>query len=411
MQPDGPSSPHLTYCTNIHPGQSWETVRENFDRYILPVRERVAPGIPFGVGLRLSAEAAETLQEPETFAEFRSYLIQNGLYIFTINGFPYGTFHGQPVKEDVYLPNWMQPERLEYTNRLADLLADLLPDEVDGTVSTVPGAFAPLVRNEEDAERMATQMALHAVHLRRILDRSGRRIALAIEPEPCCHLETVADTITFFERHLFGEAAAGTAAAELGVSAATAQQILRDHLTVCFDACHMAVEFDGAAEALAAFREAGIRIGKFQISAGLQVEWTGDVSADASLREELAGFADPVYLHQVVERRRSGELRRFLDLPEALEAAAGDAEPREWRIHFHVPLFRSELGSFRSTQGYVKELIRLLEGGDSEQHWEVETYTWDVLPEEFRAEGVVAAVARELGWVIDEMRAARARSR
>lgn len=410
MQPAGPSSPHLTYCTNIHPGESWETVRENFDRYILPIRERVAPGVPFGVGLRLSAEAAETLQEPESFAEFRAYLVQNGLYVFTINGFPYGTFHGQPVKEDVYLPNWMQQERLDYTNRLADLLAGLLPEGIAGTVSTVPGAFAPLVRHEEDAERIAVQMAKHAVHLRRIRDRVGRRIALAIEPEPCCHLETVEDTVTFFERHLFGEAATGTVASELGVSTATAEQILREHLTVCFDACHMAVEFDEAAEALAAFRAAGIRIGKYQISAGLQVEWTGEADADAALRESLAGFADPVYLHQVVERRRTGELRRFLDLPEALEAAAADSKPREWRIHFHVPLFRAELGPFRSTQGYLKELIRLLEGGDAEQHWEVETYTWDVLPEEFRAEGVVAAVARELGWVIDEMRAVRAGS-
>ena len=409
MQPDGASSPHLTYCTNIHPGESWETVRENFDRFILPVRELVAPGAPFGVGLRLSAEAAAALDQPDALAEFRSYLAQNGLYVFTINGFPYGTFHGQPVKEDVYLPNWMQQERLEYTNRLADLLAALLPDGVDGTISTVPGAFAPLVRNPEDARRITVLMARHAAHLHSIHQRTGRHIALAIEPEPCCHLETVDDTVAFFRDHLFSESARDAVVKELGISAAAAEQVLREHLTVCFDACHMAVEFDGAADALAAFRDAGISIGKFQISAGLQVDWSGDPAADATLRESLAGFADPVYLHQVVERRPDGSLRRFLDLPQALDATAGDRGPREWRIHFHVPLFRSELGPFRSTQGYLKELIGLLDGGDGEQHWEVETYTWDVLPEEYRAGGVVADVARELQWVIDEMRAARAR--
>ena len=409
MQPDGPSSPHLTYCTNIHPGESWETVRENFDRYILPVREMVAPQAPFGVGLRLSAEAAAALAQPEALAEFRSYLAQHGLYIFTINGFPYGPFHGQPVKEDVYLPNWMQQERLDYTNRLADLLDALLPDGIRGTISTVPGAFAPLVRNEEDAQRIAILMARHAAHLHSIHQRTGRHIALAIEPEPCCHLETVADTVAFFRDHLFSGAAADAVVAELGISAASATQILHEHLTVCFDACHMAVEFDDAAEALATFREAGITIGKFQISAGLQVAWTGVPEEDASLRESLASFSDPVYLHQVVERRPDGELRRFLDLPEALEATDGDREPREWRIHFHVPLFRDQLGPFRSTQGYLKELIGLLDGGDADQHWEVETYTWDVLPEEYRAGGVVADVARELQWVIDEMRSARAR--
>lgn len=409
MQPDGPSSPHLTYCTNIHPGESWQAVRENFDRYTLPIRDLVSPNLPFGVGLRLSAAAAEELSRPEELAEFRSYLIQNGLYIFTLNGFPYGPFHGQPVKEDVYLPNWMQDERLEYTNLLANLLRDLLPDEIDGTVSTVPGAFAPLITSPEEVQKMAAQMARHAVHLHRIREESGKWISLALEPEPCCHLETIDETVTFFQRDLFGDPAIQVAAGELGLSAAAAEQVLRDHLTVCFDACHMAVEFEEPAEALAKLRSAGIRVGKYQISAGLRVEFSGEQNHDAELRAQLSEFADPVYLHQVVERRQDGEIRRFLDLPQALEAAAEDRTPREWRIHFHVPLFREELGPFQSTQPYLRELIQHLEGGDDDQHWEVETYTWDVLPEEFRNEEVATAVAREIGWVADQIRSARRR--
>lgn len=407
MQPDGAGSPHLTYCTNIHPGQTWSTVRENFDRYVLPIRERVAPGRPFGVGLRLSAEAAAELVQPDQLSSFREFLTRNDLYVFTLNGFPYGPFHGQPVKEEVYLPNWMQPERLAYTDDLASLLHTLLPEGVAGTISTVPGAFAPLVAAQEDVERMAVQMARHASNLHEIRESSGKEIALALEPEPCCYLETVEQTVRFFEEHLFGRRAVEVLVGEVGVGREEAEEILRRHLTVCFDACHMAVEFEEPAAALAAFRGAGIRIGKFQISAGLRLEFSGERQHDAELRRQLEGFADPVYLHQVVERRADGELRRYLDLPEALRAAAADGGAREWRIHFHVPLFREQLGAFQSTQPYLRELIELLDGGSSDQHWEVETYTWDVLPEEFRSEGVVTAVAREIDWVANRMREAR----
>ncbi|HEX6070803.1 MAG TPA: metabolite traffic protein EboE [Longimicrobiaceae bacterium] len=403
MKPDGAHSPHLTYCTNIHPGESWAQVRANFDRYVLPIREQLAPDRPFGLGLRLSAEAARELAAEDTLAEFRTFLDRHRLYVFTLNGFPYGPFHGQPVKEEVYLPNWMQPERLAYTDELASLLETLLPDGVDGTISTVPGAFAPLVAGGADVQRMAEQMARHAAHLHRIHERSGRHIALALEPEPCCYLETVAETVAFFQEELFGPRAVATLREEIGGSAGEAERLLREHLTVCFDACHMAVEFEEPGAALAAFESAGIRIGKYQISAGLRLRFSGDAAADAELRRALEEFADPVYLHQVVERGADGRLRRFLDLPEALRAAARDTSAREWRIHFHVPLFREELGPFQSTQPYLKDLIGQLADGPGGAHWEVETYTWDVLPPEFRGEGVVTAVVRELRWVLEQM--------
>jgi len=407
MKPDGPSSPHLSYCTNIHPAESWATVRENFDRYVLPVREQVSPGEPFGLGLRLSGQASEELTAPAALDEFREFLDQNGLYVFTLNGFPYGPFHGQPVKEDVYLPNWMQSERLAYTDRLANLLEILLPEGMDGTISTVPGAFAALIGGEADVERMTLNLVRHAVHLRRIEERSGKHLSLALEPEPWCYLERVDQTVTFFREHLFGPRAVEEVRSLTGGSVSEAEELLRKHLTVCFDGCHMAVEFEEPRAALRAFEAEGVRIGKYQISAGLHLTFSGDAATDAGLRAQLAEFADSVYLHQVVERRENGEIRRYLDLPEALAAAATDATPREWRVHFHVPLFREQLGPFRSTQAYLRELIGLLGGGTPDAHWEVETYTWGVLPEEYRSEGVVAAVARELRWVIDEIRAVR----
>jgi sugar phosphate isomerase/epimerase len=391
------TSVHLSYCTNIHPGESWPEVRANLERYLLPVRERVAPGQPFGVGLRLSAQAAQALGTPEALDELRSFLAAHDLYVFTINGFPYGPFHGRPVKEQVYLPDWLDAERLAYTDQLADILAALVPEEIEGTISTVPGAFAPRVGGEADQERMAHALLDHVAHLVRLRETAGRRIALALEPEPCCFLETIDEAVRFFERFLFSADAVARLAGATKLSRAAAEAAIREHLGVCLDACHMAVEFEDPARVLDALRAAGIRVPKVQVTAGLRVVvHEGD---DATL-DALAAFADDVYLHQVVERSADGTLTRHLDLPQALAAArrSKGRGTREWRVHFHVPVFRERYGVFEGTQAYVAELLRLVRERDVSRHFEAETYTWDVLPEEFRREGIVAGIAREVEW-------------
>jgi sugar phosphate isomerase/epimerase len=399
-----PGQPHLTYCTNIHAAESWPEVRQNVERHVVAVKARLAPDRRFGVGLRLSARASETLAEPEELAAFRELLQAHGLYVFTINGFPYGVFHGTRVKEDVYLPDWLDESRLAYTDRLATLLADLLPDEpgLEGSVSTVPGAYKARVTGAADAARMAELMLRHVATLHGIHSRTGRTISLALEPEPCCFLETVAETIRFFEDHLFAASAVTRLAALTALGRSESERALRRHLGVCFDACHMAVEFEEPELSLRAFRSAGIRIGKIQISAGLRVPLP---RPDRAILDALRPFAEGVYLHQVVERTGGG-LTRFLDLPQALEAVDGSPEqPREWRIHFHVPLFRERLGRFLNTQDYLREVLALLRREPHTGHFEVETYTWDVLPEEHRREDIVTAVTRELQWVLEQMAA------
>ena len=389
------SHSHLTYCTNIHPGETWDEVRENLVRYLVPVRERFAPGVPFGVGLRLSAESAWALGEPDQLEELRGFLRAHDLYVFTINGFPYGPFHGRPVKEAVYQPDWLEPERLAYTDRLADILAALVPEGVEGTISTVPGAFAPRVDGERDAERMAAAMLAHAAHLVRVHAATGRQIALALEPEPCCYLETIAETVSFFERHLLSRDAIAGFAQATHLDLVAAEEAIRRHVGVCLDSCHMAVEFEEPAAVLEALERAGIRVPKMQVTAGLRVQIPEN---DSSALDALGAFADDVYLHQVVERRADGRLVRYLDLPQALAASREVPGAREWRVHFHVPVFRERYGQFEGTQEYVSELVGLVRERTDCRHFEVETYTWGVLPEEFTREGIVAAVVRELEW-------------
>jgi sugar phosphate isomerase/epimerase len=392
---------HLTYCSNIHPGETWTEVRANLERYVPAVRDQVAPGQPFGIGLRLSAQAARALSAPAVLQEFRDFMQRNALYVFTINGFPYGTFHGTRVKADVYLPDWRDEERLRYTDELAELLAKLLPDDaqLEGSVSTVPGAFKPLISGVADVERIADHMLRHVARLVDIESRTGRRIALAIEPEPHCYLETIDETVRFFKDHLFSQAAVRRLSGLTGLEPAAAAAALHDHIGVCLDLCHTAVEFEDPAGCLTRLDDAGIRVTKLQISAGLRLRELTPVALQA-----LRQFDDAVYLHQVVESGPAG-VTRFADLPEAF--ASLNARPRaaEWRVHFHVPIFLDRLEAFSSTRDFIEQVLLLHRSRPLSCHLEVETYTWGVLPPQLRTDAMEDAIARELNWVKKELAA------
>jgi hypothetical protein len=397
--PDGAPA-HLTYCTNIHPGESWAEVRANLERYVLRVRDLVAPAERFGVGLRLSALAAEQLRAPEELRNFRDFLDANALYVFTVNGFPYGDFHGVRIKEKVYRPDWLEEPRLRYSDTLADILAELLPDEDDlyGSLSTVPVAYRPRASSEAHFEAAVSLLMHHVAHLARVRSRTGKLLVLALEPEPECVLETCAHAAAFFERRLLARPALAMLARLLGESAAAAEDTVRNHLGVCLDACHAAVEFEDPDGAVDTLQHAGIRIAKIQLSAGLRIR-----RPDERALAHLHAFADDLYLHQVVQRRGT-ELVRFHDLPDALAAAndgagAGD----EWRVHFHVPLHRERLGDLEGTQPFLRELLARQRRASISGHLEVETYTWGVLPAEHRGADVVEDVARELQWVLGEL--------
>src|SRR5262245_1786104 len=100
MQPFSQAPYHLTYCTNIHPGSGWNEVFAYLEQYSLPLKARLAPGQPFGIGLRLSASESEELLQGDRLERFRAWLEANGCYVALINGFPYGSFHRRQIKED-----------------------------------------------------------------------------------------------------------------------------------------------------------------------------------------------------------------------------------------------------------------------------------------------------------------------
>ncbi len=384
---------HLTYCSNVHPGESLPEVEGVLFGPVRDVKRALSPASPFGVGLRLAARAADELAAAPALERVRSSLADAGLYVFTLNGFPYGAFHGTRVKENVYRPDWLEPERVRYTEVLARVLCELLPKGERGSISTVPGCFKPRAAEIESAPTaIARNVALAAAELVRIERERGQLIELALEPEPECLLETTAEAVTFLQEHLFRGEALAVLADACRCDRAQAEAALRRHVGVCLDTCHASVEFEAPLAAYQRLLAAGIRVPKIQISAGLRL-----APATAERRRALAAFHNEVYFHQTVVR--DGErLIRFVDVPDAL--ASDLPETSEWRVHFHVPVFHGELGAFSSTQDDLLPLLAALRSAENCPHLEVETYTWDVLPERFRDVPVTDAVARELRWTL-----------
>lgn len=400
MQLALPGNPHLTYCSNIHPGESWGEIEANLRNFLPKVKRRVSPDAPMGVGLRLSGDAATELRRPAALETFRAWLDEEALYVFTINAFPYGPFHGQRVKEEVYKPDWRDPERLRFTNDCADILSFLLPEDHVGSISTVPGAFKLEIATDADRTLIAAQIASAAAHLHGIFEQTGQRITLAIEPEPCCLMETTAEAVGFFEEYLFGKAGVSRMSEETGLKDAEALDALARHVGLCFDVCHAAVEFEDIAESVAALDRAGIAITKLQLSAAIRVAQAGE-----NVETLLRPFDEGVYLHQTVADR-NGQLIRLTDLPDAFEALhQGTLEGGEWRVHCHVPVFLESFEGLGSTQAVLKDALSLCREREISPHLEIETYTWSVLPEALRHPELSDDIAREIEWVRKELQA------
>ena len=388
---------HLTYCTNIHAGQSWQDIRASLDEYVPAIKSTVAQSQPMGIGLRLSGEAAAVARQPEALASFRDQLSALGAYVFTINAFPFGPFHGVRVKEDVYLPDWRDRERVAFTANSAAVLAGILPDGIEGSISTVPGAFKPNGRSSEAVAAMARNLMMAVADLVDLKRRTGKHIALALEPEPCCFLETTDESIAFFEGALLKPETLDMLGGITGVGRSEAEILLRRHLGICYDVCHGSVEYEDTVAALDRLLAAGIAIPKIQLSAAMRIPAMTKDLIDAVMR-----YNDGVYLHQSIVR--SGDnLSRHVDLPDAVTAFGAGQADGEWRIHCHVPVFLADLGEISSTRNDLVATLAALRQRTRSSHLEVETYTWDVLPDNIRTGSKSADIAREIAFCRQEL--------
>ncbi len=373
---------HLSYCTNIHPAETWDETRAMLETRVLAVRDLVNGGEhpssrPFGIGLRLSALAAEELLVGDRLDAFKTWLEETNTYVFTINGFPYGNFHGTRVKERVFQPDWTDRLRLDYTKNLFRILAVIARPGSGASVSTLPGSHKTFAADERLIRRNLIELA---DWLEDLALETGHDFHLGLEPEPLGHFENTVETLAFFE----------------GLHAdAPDSDVLRRRIGVNYDACHFALQYDEAGASLDAMTHAGIRISKIHLSSALAFD-----PRDAAAIEVIRDFDEPVYFHQVLLRDGGGVIHRFVDLPDFLTAHDPSQDYLEARVHFHIPLDTEPAPPLRSTRGQARAVLKWCAANPGVcSHYEIETYTWAVLPESLRRP-VEDQIAGEFRWVL-----------
>jgi hypothetical protein len=393
---------HLTYSTLVHAGDTWPEMRESVAEHLPVVKKRVSPSAPLGLSLRLSGSSVDTLTaDQDARAEFVDLLRQEGLYVYTVNAFPHGPFKGRAVMERVYEPDWATAERQRYTMGVADILADITEPDIEPSIQTAPLAFKPSVTGPDYVDGFTTNLLKVVAHLVQLERATGRRVKLALEPEPYCFLETTEETVRYFQERLFSPRGVTELAALTRTSISEALGQIRRHLGVVFDIGHQSVEFEDVPAALQLLVSAGVPIFKLQEAAAL---WVPEVDDDAI--HALQQFTDTIYLSQTTELR-DGQLTRFLNLRDAIDAwEAAPGGGREWRTHFHVPVFLDEIGGFRTTRSNIEAALELHRRSPLSDHLEIETYTWDVLPEHLKTGDIDEYVSREIEWVRETLAAA-----
>jgi hypothetical protein len=392
-------SNHLGYSTLVHSGDTWEDMRASLETYAPEVKERVSPTEPYAVSLRLSGASARTLAgDPAERSRLRTWLDRHDMYVFTVNAFPYGPFKGRRVMEDVYEPDWSTEERVAYTNQVADVLADITPPSMSPSIQTAPLAFRANVRNEDDVRRITRNVMRTVAHLAELERRTGRRVKLALEPEPFCLLETTAETLDYFRERVWSPEGIRTLCSLTGLPASEAPGLVRRHLGIVFDIGHQSVEFEDIAASLRSLRDAGVPIFKLQAAAALRVPEVTEEAVSA-----LEAFTDTIYLSQTTESR-DGRLTKMLNLGDAIAAWRKDPDgKREWRTHFHVPIFLDDLGGFGTTRSGIEDALALHAEVPLSDHLEIETYTWDVLPAHLKTGDITDYVVREWTWLQERL--------
>jgi hypothetical protein len=386
---------HITYCTNIHPGPDWQQTFNSLKAYLPHIKTRVAEGADFGVGLRLSNKASEELGTGDKLRDLKKWLDENGLYVFTMNGFPYGNFHNEPVKDMVHAPDWSHRERLQYTGRLFEQLAYLLPEGQSGGISTSPISYKHWHSTPSEKQKVlqegARNMGKLILDLYRIEAGVGKYLHLDIEPEPDGLLENSKEVVDFFKEEL-EPVAVPYLCRELGIDTDAALKLIYRHVTVCYDICHFALAYESPALSFGNFKAAGIGVGKIQVSAALKIIFKK--GEESSTWDALSAFNEPTYLHQVTELR-GREVITYADLPDVLEERR---EFKELRAHFHVPVFLEHFGQLDSTQDQILEVLDYLKQHRITDQLEIETYTWEVLPEPLK-KPLADSIVRELQWL------------
>lgn len=404
----------LTYCLNVHPSYTLDNVRESIQRYTIPLRHRLDIDGPMGLGLRLSFQTVKKLRNnPDELDEFRAFLRENNFYVFTLNAFPAGKFQDDGVKEEVYRPTWLEEDRVQYTKWAGNLLVQFLEDtDRDfGTVSTLPGTFREWGDSDRTWNHILGNFLRMVYHFHKKWEETGNRIQLCIEPEPFCSFESTDDILRFFNEFLFENGIRQYLDA-FEMTEDEARKMITDHLGICFDASHLSVQYEQLPESLDRIQQAGIDIGKMQISAApaLLSPSRKPEAADSFLK-----MAEDRFLHQTYGQDAEGTIHSIKDLSRLNGDRLEEWEQfEEWRTHFHVPVFVERMENILTTQEFLQEGLKYALEETEIPHFEIETYSWNVLPITTRSSlgitNLTDVLEKEFDWTREQIREAGYRS-
>ncbi len=386
--------PRVAYSTNVHRGETLSDVYAFLRDYTIPINRLVFGNKPSGVELRLGMGSAGELVDARERENFRAFLDENKLVVFSINAFPLLDFHSKRVKEQVYLPSWAEPARGRWTKVIADIFADVLPEGVQGSISTSAGCFRRFAHDPKTSQIMAQHYLETVNHLARIEERTGKTILLAIEPEPDTTLETAREVVAFFEWHLLPTARSEASKQQLSPSQAEAR--LRRLLTVNFDTCHFSVLFQDPVESLRQLWRAGIEIGKVHVTNAPVLK---DPHRDAAGYKQLRAMQEPRYFHQFCGQDAGGSaVWRGLDLNELPRQLSSKTHPTvtEIRAHYHVPVHLTRLQSLTTTRPETKRAVQEILRTGRSSHLVIETYTWPLLE---KKGNLVKGIEMEFAWL------------
>lgn len=389
------SSHHLSYCTNIHPAETWSETLTALKTNTLTVRDnlitegKLTKETPFAIGLRLSAKATEELLEHNNLDNFIHWLKTENAYIYTINGFPYGAFHNTRVKENVYKPDWTSNARLTYTNNLFNIIAELAPAESGGSVSSLPGSFKDFHANEALIFR---NLYACAEHIELLSEQYEKDLHLGLEPEPLGHFENTQETLDFFQRFH-----------DWAKSQNLDSNLIHTRIGLNYDTCHFALQYENPQESLDLFHKNNIRISKIHLSNALSINPQNPKAIEA-----IQPFNEPTYLHQVITKNDEGKIQRYTDLPNFLDEVKKHSQitnhesqiEGEARIHFHIPLHAEPAPPLASTKDHAQQTLTYLKNHPLTcNHLEMETYTWGVLPKQLQ-QPITDQLTQEYLWTL-----------
>ncbi|MEM7233094.1 MAG: metabolite traffic protein EboE [Planctomycetota bacterium] len=393
-------TPLLGYSTNVHRGETLAQVYRFLKDYTIPIRERVFGGDSCGLELRLGIGSAKELGTAKARREFKSYLDDGGLELFSVNAFPLLDFHAKRVKEKVYKPSWAEADRGRWTSRIAKIVAELVPEGVEASISTLGGMYRREAHDHKSHQKFA-RVALNCLETFVELGQNGRPMVLAFEPEPETSFETSRDVIEFFDTHLLPMALERWR--HMG-SKSKIEDLLRQHFSVNVDTCHFSVLFEDQIDNLSALEKAGIRLGKLHVTNAVALE---NPYRSPGGYEDLRRMHEPRYFHQFCGTDKNGEVAwRGLDLdllPKTLDRKK-HPDVAELRSHFHVPVYLKRYNRLKTTLDDTERALRYVVRRKQTEHLVLETYTWPILTGDRSVAGRAEARAKLIRGITKEFR-------